>query len=288
METIESTPGLHETQHPRDQAAVLAESKTPAEEDSDTDEGLGGLVKSQEARSKTRRARRKAYKPYYQLSEGERGAREERERLRVAKLKERMWAKGRIIAPYNTTQFLMSDGGAAQSQDFYYSSPADNDHRDFMSNEFKKDYEVHNLNRLEKLSKEMLLNEYLMLERKNERLEEKLRSIKAREEVEAKKITDSEYAKRANKLQLELEKLKAENERLAAENLRMKARLSGESSNESESEESSSDDDETSSSSSQADLESLIEDNPGKGPQELPSSSDDPGYESNQSKSDVK
>ena len=152
---------------------VLAEvDKIPAD-DSDTDEGLGGLgkSKSKQRSNKTRRARRKAFRPYYQLSEGERDVREEREKLRVAKLKERMWAKGRIIAPYNTTQFLMADQA---EDDCYYASIAPAHDQDFMSNEFKKEYEVHNINRLEKMSKEMLLNEYMMLERKNERLEEKL------------------------------------------------------------------------------------------------------------------
>merc|ERR1712083_143597 len=142
-------------------------ARVPAD-DSDTDEGLGGLgkSKSKQKSSRTRRARRKAYRPYYQLSQGERDVREEREKLRVAKLKERMLAKGRIIAPYNTTQFLMAD----QAEDFYFSNQVEDD-QDFMSNEFKKEYEVHNINRLEKMSKEMLLNEYMILERKNGKIE---------------------------------------------------------------------------------------------------------------------
>jgi len=53
--------------------------KIPAD-DSDTDEGLGGLgkSKSKQKSNKTRRARRKAFRPYYQLSEGERDSREAR------------------------------------------------------------------------------------------------------------------------------------------------------------------------------------------------------------------
>lgn len=252
-------------------------------EDSDSDEGLGACLRQGERKggSRTRRGRRKAYKPYYQLSEGERGVREERERLRLAKLQERMWARGRMIAPYNTTQFLMGD----QHEENYYLSSPTTDDQEFMSQEFRKEYEVHNMNRLEKMSKEMLLNEYMMLERKNEKLEEKLKTINKQEEVK-EKISKSEYAARARKLQSELTKLKLENKRLLAENLEMKKRLN--SSNESESGEESSEESSasSSSSSSEADLESLIEDKQ-KSCRELPSS-DDPGYESNQSKSDVK
>ena len=112
-------------------------ARVPAD-DSDTDEGLGGLgkSKSKQKSSRTRRARRKAYRPYYQLSQGERDVREEREKLRVAKLKERMLAKGRIIAPYNTSAFLMAD---QPSEDFYFSHQVEDDQlaEDFMCNEFK-------------------------------------------------------------------------------------------------------------------------------------------------------
>jgi len=255
--------------------------KIPAD-DSDTDEGFGGKVKPKSSKT-TRRVRRKTFKPYYQLSEGERNVREEREKLRVAKLKERMWAKGRIIAPYNTTQFLMAD---QPGDDFYYSaSPAD-DH-DFICNEFRKEYEVHNINRLEKMSKEMLLNEYMLLEQKNEKLEEKLKTIKKREEAGEEPLivnTKLEYeyaANRMRKMQSELEKLKIENERLLAENFQMKRRLE----NESESEESS--DAECSTSSSETDMEILIEEKRKVAYREI-QSSDDPGYESNQSKGEVK
>jgi len=256
-------------------------ARVPAD-DSDTDEGLGGLGKSKSKpkSSRTRRARRKAYRPYYQLSQGERDVREEREKLRVAKLKERMLAKGRIIAPYNTSAFLMGDQPA---EDFYFSHQVEDDQlaEDFMCNEFKKDYEVHNFNRLEKMSKEMLLNEYMILERKNEKLEEKLETISKLEEVHAKKENgpDIEFTNRVINLQYEMEKLKMENQRLQQENQEMKKRLSPES----ESEERSG----SSSSSSDEDFkESLLEEE--KSIRKGSSSCDDPGYESNQSKGEIK
>ena len=259
-------------------------ARAPAD-DSDTDEGLGGLGKSKSKpkSTRTRRARRKAYRPYYQLSQGERDVREEREKLRVAKLKERMLAKGRIIAPYNTTQFLMAD---QQDEDFYFSNQVEDDQA-FMSNEFKKEYEVHNLNRLEKMTKEMLLNEYMILERKNEKLEEKLETIKRLEEVHVENVNsrinpEVEFTNRVINLQCEMEKLKMENQRLLAENQEMKKRLS----TESESEESSDSSSSSSCSSDEDYKESLLEDK--KSTIKGSSSSDDPGYESNQSKGEIK
>jgi len=257
-------------------------ARVPAD-DSDTDEGLGGKSKSKQKSSRTRRARRKAYRPYYQLSQGERDVREEREKLRVAKLKERMLAKGRIIAPYNTSAFLMAD---QPTEDFYFSHQVEDDQLadDFMCNEFRKDYEVHNINRLERMSKEMLLNEYMILERKNEKLEEKLETISKLEEVHAKKENgpDIEFTNRVINLQYEMEKLKMENQRLLDENQEMKKRLS----TESESEERSGSSSSSSCSSDEDFKESLLEEP--KSIRKESSSCDDPGYESNQSKGEIK
>ena len=262
--------------------------RIPAADDSDTDEGLGGLGKSKTkprtAAAKTRRARRKAFRPYYQLSEGERGAREEREQQRLRRLRERMWARGRIIAPYNTTQFLMAQ---QPEEDCYYVSQEQDD-QDFMSNEFKKEYEVHNLNRLERMSKEMLLNEYMILERKNEHLEEKLKTIQSAEEVQEKAVIgqtnlEQEYANRVHKLQTEMEKLKMENQRLLTENVAMRKRLN----NESETEESSDAESSSGTSSSSEEVLATLSDNKETTYRET-QTSDDPGYESNQSKGEIK
>ena len=50
-----------------------------------------------------------SFLPYYQLSEEEQLRREERERRRVERLMASMRARGRVIAPYNTTQFLIEE-----------------------------------------------------------------------------------------------------------------------------------------------------------------------------------
>ena len=61
----------------------LERRKVSQMEESDSDEGLGESnsgKKRQQSRMKARRARRKAYRPYYQLTEEQRRVREDRER----------------------------------------------------------------------------------------------------------------------------------------------------------------------------------------------------------------
>jgi len=257
-------------------------------EDSDTDEGLGLRKSSSRPKAcKTRRARRKAFRPYYQLSEGERDVREERERLRVAKLKERMWAKGRIIAPYNTTQFLMADH---PEEDVYFSNPADD--QDFMSKEFKNDYDVQHLNRLEKMSKEMLLNEYMVIERRNENLEKRLDRVRQKEEKILKPATQNheihiliqeEVGKKISGFQAEMERLRMENQRLVAENIEMKKMLNRDSEEISSSESSSSSSSSSSSESSDEECEEKFAEEKEVFEKET-NSSEDNGYESNNTK----
>jgi len=251
-------------------------------EDSDTDEGLCLRKSSTRTKAcKTRRARRKAFRPYYQLSEEERDVREEREKQRVAKLKERMEAKGRIIAPYNTTQFLMADQA---EEDFYFCKPTND--QEFMNKEFKKDYDVQYMNRLEKMTKEMLLNEYMIIERKNESLEERLQRSRMRDEeklksetelLSANDIMENEAVEKISKFQREMERLQLENQRLIAENLEMKERLRNHSSDSSSLDSSSS----SSSSESDSDEENTAE---SQGAIEKEhGTSEDNGYESNHS-----
>merc|ERR1712223_1779701 len=134
---------------------------------------------------------------------------------------------------------------------------------------------------------EMLLNEYMILERKNEKLEEKLETIKKLEEVHGENGNgrinpDVEFTNRVINLQSEMEKLKMENQRLLAENQEMKKRLS----TESESEERSGTSSSSSCSSDEEFKESLLEEQ--KSIRKGSSSCDDPGYESNQSKGEIK
>jgi len=291
--------------------------KVPAEE-SDTDEEsrLPSSV-SRSRKCKARRARRKAYRPYYQLTEGERDIREENERLRLVRLKERMRAKGRIIAPYNTTQFLLADhhddtlkllekklqvkNGEKEDvkenirsrtidEEYYNSSPTDEE-EDFISKEFKKDYDIQHVNRLEKMSKEMLLNEYMIVERKNEVLEARLENIQNQEEEKAKRgeadyefhkgevPMEPEMAQKIKVFQNEINLLKAENQRLLKENMDIKDRLRQNSESSSIS---SSSDSSSSSSSEDSDTESDEEDM--KKQEKNTGLPEDTGYESTQSR----
>ena len=142
-------------------------------EESDSDEGLGeSNCGKKRQRMKARRARRKAYRPYYQLTEEQRRVREDRERLRELKQQERMVAKGRITAPYNTTQFLMSDNKADNillqleeklearrvRQNSLSTEEVEEAEKEeaaeFMSSQFKADYQLQHLDRLESMTKE--------------------------------------------------------------------------------------------------------------------------------------
>lgn len=200
------------------------------------DEGLEGhTLQSRQGGRKVRRAKRKAYKPYYALSEDERILREEREKMRVAKLMERMKAKGRVIAPYNTTQFIMADHevenvdlvqlldkpivqntrkvSASDEDEEYYLSPSDDD--DFISKEFMKDYDKQHVNNLEMMSKKMLMKEYIVILRKNEALELRLGVIHEREN---KKIREQKYRDCLQQMEEELESLRKQNQTLQRHN----------------------------------------------------------------------
>jgi len=306
---------------------MVADKKVHMMEESDSDEGLGETKagKRQQRRMKARRARRKAYRPYYQLTEEQRRVREERERLRELKQRERMVAKGRITAPYNTTQFLMSDNKAdnillqleekLEARRVRHNSLSTEEVEEaekeeaaeFMSRQFKADYQLQHLDRLESMTKELLLHEYMLLERKNEALEEKLEFMRGQEEEKARRglvdynfekgeyPMDPETAEKIKIFQLEIARLQGENERLHTENSTIKESLSGRLQDDHKS--SSSDSSSSSSSSSSSDSSSSSEDEDEenyesaclglghgdllKGMQGRP---EDTGYESTQSK----
>jgi len=227
---------------------------------SDTDEGAGGHTLTQRCgTSKVRRARRKAYQPYYRLSEAERIRREDREKLRVVKLMERMRAKGRAIAPYNTTQFIMADhpddttellkllerpnerkrdkASMDDEEEYYYSSPSDEE--DFMSKEFIKDYNKQQVNNLEMMSKQMLLREYMIVLRKNEALESRLGIV---QEKENKKTEELKRIEMLKNMKEELDSLRQENLKLMRSNSEIHEILSKSTSISSEDDENKDDD----------------------------------------------
>jgi len=286
-------------------------------EESDSDEGLGESncgKRRQQSRMKARRARRKAYRPYYQLTEEQRRVREDRERLRELKQQERMVAKGRITAPYNTTQFLMSDNKAdnillqleekLEARRVRHNSLSTEEVEEaekeeaaeFMSSQFKADYQLQHLDRLESMTKELLLHEYMLLERKNEALEEKLEFMRGQEEEKARRglvdynfekgeyPMDPETAEKIKIFQLEIARLQGENERLHLENSTIKESLTGRLQDDHKS---SSSDSSSSSSSSSSDSSSSSEDEDEEDSKEckgMQGRPEDTGYESTQSK----
>ena len=357
--------------HHNTAAASLAVS------DEDSDEESGGRkaaatqqpLPTETAKVKrARRARRRPHKGYYEMTERERSRLEERERQRTARIRERMRAKGHMVAPYNTTEFLLDEHqtdavrrldaalttstenlfaasptrvaplpgrGRRTSSSFslesdegcFYSSPDDAaDHGavndDFMSREFSKDYDNGNVDRLSRMEKSALIQEYLGMEKKVEALEKRMEEINHCEAMKA--LTgevdyefhrgeipmEPETATKIRVFQAEISRLLRENTNLNLENTSLRRRLRSSASSHtcSSSSSSSSSDDESSSSSSssssseeeeedEAALETVAVDG-GVGVSQLAGEEDqrgeevggrteDTGYESTQSKEDT-
>uniref|UniRef100_A0A023GKD4 Putative hexamethylene bis-acetamide inducible 1 n=1 Tax=Amblyomma triste TaxID=251400 RepID=A0A023GKD4_AMBTT len=190
------------------------------------DEAIGPekLVRSNSCGGRKRKNRRgkskkRKWKPYYKLSWEERRELEERESRRANRLRQRMFAHGQPVAPYNTTQFLMEDhcvqepdyesmnghhrhrensiNDSVDSSDEFYSSPEDEE--DFLQKQFSEAYDDVHAERLNSMSKAELVQEYLLLEDRVEELELKLKAARnARADAQtqtgadARPVTDSE------------------------------------------------------------------------------------------------
>ena len=161
-----------------------------------------------------RRKKKETFRPYYALTESERQEREDSEAARVERLMVEMKAKGRVIAPYNTTQFLISDHGDEVDMDMddFYSQDSNDEDEDFLSREFNKDYEQQHINHLWLMNKEKLMSEYLNVARKNEALEKKIDHLTEEEE-------------RLEMMQKEMLLLREQNRKLIRSNSTMKERI---------------------------------------------------------------
>merc|ERR1740137_413524 len=162
--------------------------------------------------------------------------------MRLFRLTERMKAKGRVAAPYNTTQFLMADHpddtfdlldllsrpkeikekspAVPDEEDYYYTSPSDEE--DFMSKEFNKDYESQHASNLEMMSKEMLMTEYKIIQEKNDTLEAKLNVIMEKEKGMKSTIEEKEGEMMLSNMQEEMLMLRQENQKLVRSNSEIK------------------------------------------------------------------
>jgi len=184
------------------------------EHEDDNDSNSGKSLSK--CRKRRRRRQKRHVKGYYEMSETERNRFEERTKMKAQRMKDRMLAKGHMVAPYNSSEFLINDanddtvrlldaalndggdmspamssggktGGRSRNssfsmgsdEDYYYSSPDDED--EFLTKEFSKDYERSNVDRLENMKKDEIILEYLGREKQVEALEKRLEEIQDRE-----------------------------------------------------------------------------------------------------------
>lgn len=172
-----------------------------------TANGPGGVA-SKKKKRRTRR-RRRQWKPYYKLTVEERRELEEREEKRAERIRAKRFAHGAPVAPYNTTQFLLRDrelrnGGAPDCGDLdeivrnirhhtrsgSCESPravagsdsecgdASSDYSDYsyLEREFDNDWLDEQRQRLEGMSKDELVKEFMDLQKQYESAQRDMRS----------------------------------------------------------------------------------------------------------------
>eukprot|EP00794_Sanderia_malayensis_P003258 gene3258-3739_t len=157
----------------------------------------GKIRKKHRRGSKKHKPRKPRYKwrPYNKLSWEEKRKLNERDTIRAERRREEIRQKGRPIAPYNTTQFLMNEHDTIEpdlrdlSPDAYTNSPAFNitkadveevessasDESSFYEKDFSEMYAETHAETLHSMSKEQLIENYLELENRIEFLEKQVR-----------------------------------------------------------------------------------------------------------------
>lgn len=217
----------------------------------------GGREGSENENKKRRRRRRhkggkhhRRWKPYNKLSWTERRELEEKESQRATQKREDAFASGHPVAPYNTTQFLMNDhtnvsphipeipinrnnsreskegspGCSDSSEEFYGSSSED---EKYLNKEFAEAYENIHAERLQTMSKDELIKNYLEMEEKLDVLEKQPK--KSRESSDGQSLSSCEescdigtlkkYEEENKTLKNENEMLKTELEKIAKTSL---------------------------------------------------------------------
>lgn len=166
------------------------------------------------------------YKPYHKLSWSERKEVDDRETKRANLKREAAFKSGHPVAPYNTTQFLMEDhsknegispslkledktddlpttkenrlskdsshcsGGSAGDSEDEYLYDSSNDEELFLAKDFSEAYDSIHVERLQKMTKEELVKDYLELEAKVENLEKKLKDSDTQGVILNNNLTD--------------------------------------------------------------------------------------------------
>ncbi len=185
---------------------------------SDSDKGVD--VTCEHPRKKHRRGRhRRKWKPYSCLTMEEKRKLEAREAARA--LKREAQLAGKPSAPWNTTQFIIEDHGISEinipqprvsrttsmdsslSDDEYYESPEEEEFERGLSISMEQDFEMAYKEvaskRLEDMSKNQLIEDYI-------NLEQQLGSVKT--EVETVRNQLEEVETKSTQLQEENERLK--------------------------------------------------------------------------------
>ena len=125
-----------------------------------------------------------------------------------------------------------------QDNSFEYSSTFENENHlnfdssqsddNFMKKEFMKEYDIQKLNSLEKMNKEKLLREFMILESKNKNLEAKLQDVQEKDRNESKDLLSSKdkfISEHILTFLQEIESLSDENKRLTNEIVCMKQKI---------------------------------------------------------------
>jgi len=155
----------------------------------------GKIRKRHRRGSKKQRRPRYKWRPYNKLSWEEKRKVNERDSIRAERRREMIRQKGRPIAPYNTTQFLMDEHDTFEPDlrdlnlDQYTQSPVVNlarsdgeemesftSEESFYEKDFSEMYETTHAETLHSMSKDELIENYLELERKVEFLEKEVRT----------------------------------------------------------------------------------------------------------------
>nr|CAB3262631.1 uncharacterized protein LOC100181056 [Phallusia mammillata] len=197
--------------------------------------------------------KKRKWKPYSKMTWEEKKAVQEREEIRADRIRVEMLDRGRPVAPYNTTQFIMAEhdpyeeddmsndkksdnndasssksstSGAYSAQLNIVDSPQNNDEfaepdytdsphmaPEFISQDFSEAYERVQEESLATMSRSGLVKEHLSLERSLAFLQDKL--------AEVKTINNS-YSIKMQGIEKQLDKLRADNKRLVRENLCLK------------------------------------------------------------------
>lgn len=209
--------------------------------DASENDGRGDETGGAQSKKKRCRRKRKAgehhrvlhrWKPYDEMTWQERQELDERETVRANRKRDRRFASGQPMAPYNTTQFLMEqhdgddrtprsvDAAAADAADAPHSGPdlaggprpwsGDDDslsdspysgfEESYLQRDFIKAYETYRAERLQGMTKDELVRECLVMEAKLDCLQGTIESLKESTEFVGRLKEENERLKKENEL----------------------------------------------------------------------------------------